>query len=128
MRLGDYSIKFPSFPWLESISPFEGWDATGKPTQELGWYAAYNAVKHNREHEFPRATLKNVLQAIAATVIMMVAQFGSIIGLGRNTELQLFFHLTSWTRWSLGDVYIPSLGETAPEGQPINYPLDTTRR
>jgi hypothetical protein len=75
MWLGDYAIEFPYFPWLAPVRPFEGWGASGKPTQELGWYAAYNAVKHNREHEFSRATLRNVFEAVSACVIMMVAQF-----------------------------------------------------
>ena len=108
MRLGDYSIGFPSFPWLAAFSPFAIWGRTGKPSQEIGWYAAYNAVKHNRENEFTRATLRNVFEAVSACVIMMVAQFGSIVGLGQNTELSSYFLISSSPVWQLSNVYLPS--------------------
>jgi hypothetical protein len=125
MRLGDYSIEFPSFPWLTRFRPFKGWGTSGKPTQELGWYAAYNAVKHNREHEFTRATLRNVFEAVSACVIVMVAQFGSMVGLGRNTELSSYFHLSSSPVWPLSHVYLPSFGEITGEPLEVNYPFDT---
>ena len=57
MRLDEYGVEFPSYPWLPPISPFAGWGSSDKPTQDLAWYDAYNAVKHNREAEFERATL-----------------------------------------------------------------------
>jgi hypothetical protein len=124
MRLGDYAIEFPSFPWLAPFRPFDGWGTSGKPSQELGWYAAYNAVKHNREHEFARATLPSVFEAVSSCVIMMVAQFGSIVGLGINTELASFFHLSSSPAWPLSHVYLPSFGETTGESFEVNYPFD----
>jgi hypothetical protein len=125
MGLGDYAIEFPSFPWIAPVRPFEGWGTSGKPSQELGWYAAYNAVKHNRENEFSRATLRNVFEAVSASVIMLVAQFGSIVGLGHNTELESFFHLFSSPVWSLSHVYLPSFGENTGEPSEVNYPFDT---
>ena len=125
MWLGDYAIEFPYFPWLAPVRPFEGWGASGKPTQELGWYAAYNTVKHNRELEFSRATLRNVFEAVGACVIMMVAQFGSIVGLGHDTELASFFHLSSWPRWPLSNVYMTPFGP-ASDGQEVNYPFDAS--
>jgi hypothetical protein len=122
MRLGDYGIEFPSFPWLGAFCPFDSWGKSGKPTQEIGWYAAYNSVKHDRENQFSRATLRNVFEAVSACVIMMVAQFRSIVGLGRDTELASFFHLSSWPRWSLSHVYLTSFGPTS-DGQEVNYPF-----
>jgi hypothetical protein len=124
MALGDYAIEFPSFPWLPPVRPFEGWGTSGKPSQELGWYDAYNAVKHNREHKFSQATLQNVFEAVSACVIMMVAQFGSIVGLGRNTELESFFHISSSPVWPLSHFYLPSFGETMGEPLEVNYPFD----
>jgi hypothetical protein len=123
MGLGNYAIEFPSFPWLAPVRPFKGWGTSGKPSQELGWYAAYNAVKHNREHKFSRATLQNVFEAVSACVTMMVAQFGSVVGLGRNTELESFFHLSSSPVWPLSHVYMPSFGETMGEPLEVNYPV-----
>jgi hypothetical protein len=122
MRLGDYAINFPAFPWLDSLRPFEGWEKTA-PTKTLAWYSAYNAVKHNRELEFENATLLSVLNAVSACAIMMVAQFGTIIGLGRNTELDAFFHLSSWPKWTLADVYLPSFDAVADRSLQIDYPF-----
>jgi len=122
MRLGDYAVGFPAFPWLSPLRPFEGWDKAA-PTKTLAWYAAYNAVKHNREQEFDNATLLNVFNAVSACVIMMVAQFGTIVGLGRNTEIDAFFHLSSWPRWSLADVYIPLVDAAAGNSFQVDYPF-----
>ena len=123
MRLGDYAVGFPAFPWLDPLRPFENWDKAA-PTKTLAWYDAYNGVKHNREQEFGSATLLNVFNAVSACAIMMVAQFGTIIGLGRNTELDAFFHLSSWPRWSLTDVYLPLFEKaTAGDALQIDYPF-----
>ena len=128
MGLGNYAIEFPSFPWLAPIRPFDRWGTCSNPSRELGWYAAYNAVKHNREHEFRHATLRNVFDAVSGCVIMMVAQFGSILGLGRNTELESFFHLSSSPFWPLSHAYLPSFGETTDEPLEVNYPFDAPHR
>ena len=122
MRLGDYAVGFPAFPWLHPLRPFEGWDKAA-PTKTLPWYAAYNAVKHDREREFSRATLLSVFNAVSACMIMMVAQFGTITGLGRNTEIDAFFHLSSWPIWSLADVYLPLFDVTAGDQLQVNYPF-----
>ncbi|MET3762215.1 hypothetical protein [Sphingomonas sp. UYEF23] len=57
------------------ISPFANWKATD-PTKSLSSFAAYHGVKHNREHEFERATLANGFAAVAACAVLLVAQFG----------------------------------------------------
>lgn len=126
MKLGDYAIGFPSFPWLAPARPFEGWGISRNPSQDLRWYASYNAVKHNREHEFQRATLHNVFEAVSACAIMMIAQFGSIIGLGKNTELESFFYLSSSPRWRLTDAYMPPFRETTGESLEVSYPFDVS--
>jgi hypothetical protein len=123
MRLGDYALTFPSFPWLMPVRPFKDWGTTGRPTQELAWYAAYNAVKHNREYEFERATLRNVFDALSACAIMMIAQFGSTFGLGRNSELATFFNVYSFPHWSLSDVYLSDFGESKSADLEVNYPF-----
>ncbi len=105
MRLDEYSVDFPAYPWLEPVRPFEGWGSTGRPTQELAWYDAYNAVKHNREEEFRRASLLNAFSAASACAIMMAAQYGVAEGLGRSNA-GAFFALASTPRWKLGEVYV----------------------
>ncbi|MFB2351135.1 hypothetical protein, partial [Priestia megaterium] len=74
--MSEYAVGFSHFPELEPVSPFEGWRATSAPTQDLDWYDAYNAVKHSREENFARATLRNALHAVSASVVMACAQVG----------------------------------------------------
>src|SRR5690242_18583909 len=76
MKLDRFTVQFPSYPWLDAFRPFGGWGSTNKPSQELVWYDAYNAVKHDREAAFGRATLRRAFEAISACVVMIVAQFG----------------------------------------------------
>jgi hypothetical protein len=121
MRLDEYAIDFPNYPWLQPLKPFEGWGSMGSPTRELKWYDAYNAVKHNRENEFERATLRHAFDAVTACAIMIAAQFGHPHGLGQRTDLQAFFHFTSVPVWPLSDVYIYSYGEEAADWSPVNF-------
>lgn len=86
MRLDAYAVSFPSYPWLAPVSPFLGWGATGKPSQELSWYDAYNAVKHDRETEFARATREHAFAAVTACAIMMVAEVRDISGPRKRLE------------------------------------------
>jgi len=123
MRLDEYSVSFPSYPWLSPIKPFEGWGTTGKPSQELGWYNAYNAVKHNREAEFERGTLASALAAVSACVVMMVAQFGIPAGLGQRSELQAFFNISATPTWPLSEVYIYPYGEGQTDWAAVSYPF-----
>lgn len=61
---------------MNNRRPFELWEA-GDSTQTLPWYAAYNAVKHDRETEFSQARLEHLFDSIAAVAIMLQAQFGT---------------------------------------------------
>jgi len=105
MKLDEYVVIFPSYPWLDAIEPYKGWGSTGKPTQELTWYDSYNAVKHNRGAKFERATLRHVFEAISAAVIMMAAQFGED-GIGARSEVQSFFKFSTFPDWAPSDLYI----------------------
>jgi hypothetical protein len=113
MKLDDYSVSFPSFPWLEPVRPFEGW-SDAEPTTSLGWYDAYNGVKHNREREFHRANLRHAFEAVAACVVLLAAQFTRSIGLGGQSDLSAYFRFDQVPAWAPGDSYIDSCG--APEG------------
>jgi hypothetical protein len=50
------------------IKPFNHWSSASPP---LGWYRAYNQVKHNRNTEFARASLDNVRHAIAGLFALL---------------------------------------------------------
>jgi hypothetical protein len=122
MRLNEYAIAFPNYPWLAPFMPYNGWK-TGKPTQSLRWYGAYNAVKHNRETEFHQATLLHAFEAISACVIMMVAQFGSQEGLCQSLELETFFNLSERPAWPFSDYYSFPYGKNEHEWSPLNFPF-----
>lgn len=121
MKLDEYSVAFPSYPWLEAIQPYKGWGASGKATPGLKWYAAYNAIKHDREGEFERSTLRHAFEALSACVVMMAAQFGPLAGSYPAPEPLSFFRLSAVPNWPLSDRYIPPY-DGAP-WTPVNFPF-----
>jgi len=121
MRLDEYELRFVTYPWLPPISPFRGWVSTGKPTQDLKWYDAYNAVKHNREHEFERANLQHVFEAVCACVVMMAAQFGLTDGFGHHSDVASFFRLSAEPTWDLTEMYIYPYDGYAAGWSPISF-------
>jgi hypothetical protein len=123
MRLDEYGVRFPSYPWLASAQPFLGWGSSGKPSRDLSWYDAYNAVKHDRENAFSRATLANAFDAVAACAVMMVAAFGFPEGLGFSNELRAFFDMAECPSWPLADVYIHPYGEVRGDWTAVTYPF-----
>ena len=97
LRLDEYEIGFPFYPWLEPMRPFAEWrDGT------LRWYTAYNNVKHGREEFFPQATLENAAMAMLACVVMFVAQFGNVQNSRIKSELFDFFRVVRRPKWLLG--------------------------
>jgi len=105
MRLDQYSVGFRHFPWLPPIRPFAGWE-TDRATRSLGWYDAYNGVKHNREQEFERASLGNAFAAVSSVAVMLAAQFTASIGLGGRSELSDFFTFIEEPTWAPGESYV----------------------
>jgi hypothetical protein len=105
MRLGEYAISMPCFPWLDPFAPFNGWTVTGSPTKDLTWYRAYNETKHDRDLAFPRASLRNAFHALCACVVMAIAQFGSEAALGVGTLLSTNFVLEKRPRWRPEQIY-----------------------
>jgi hypothetical protein len=101
LRLREYRVSFYPFPDIAATQPFLGW-APEKPTASLGWYAAYNGVKHNRENEFAKATLERVFEALAACVVMLVAQFGRT---ALTSDLSIFFEIEE-PDWPLEEMYL----------------------
>lgn len=105
MRLGEYSIKLNYYPWLPAFRPFEKWGTSGRPTQELGWYSAYNKVKHDREQHFAQATLLNAINAVSACVTMLCAQFGKGEAFRWRSEFGFFFGLQDTPVWDPAECY-----------------------
>lgn len=92
MRLQEWRVSLVAHPEWGSMQPFVRW-SPDQPTTSLAWYDAYNAVKHDREGAFSRATLRHAADATAAAYIMVLAQFGAfdqqqMFGLGDFHEEQ----------------------------------------
>lgn len=102
MRLEEYAVTFPNYPWLPVVRPFASW-SDAQPTESLKWYDAYNATKHAREVNFERATLRQVFEAITACEVMLVAQFGMQ---SMRSELSSFFQFAATPKWDPSEVYI----------------------
>ena len=120
LGLKSYQATFPGYPWLNPVSPFANWNASD-PTKSLDWYAAYNAVKHDREGNFKDARLEYAFHAVAACAILLVAQFGSAPAFQWHPALQ-FLQLDQTPQWFPADFYIPPYHSSGAAGwTPINY-------
>lgn len=89
-HLSSFKIMLPI--WNDSplvLQPFDTWlQYRGIPmppgvSPAPTWYKAYNESKHDRQTEFKQANLKNLIDAVAALVILVSAQFrGEEFGAG----------------------------------------------
>jgi hypothetical protein len=106
LKLPAYKITFPHYPWMDKdpIQPFANWKPSDSPTKDLGWYDSYNAVKHDREKNFSRATLRNAFHAVCANFVMLCAQFGMPTYWCRG-ELCSFFHLSEQPQFDPSEAY-----------------------
>lgn len=77
LKLDEWVVRLKDHPSYPEIAPFIGWnDADGMTTKSLSWYADYNAIKHNRENEFPKASMGSLIKAMAAVHVLQIAQWG----------------------------------------------------
>lgn len=111
LRLGDWSVVLTDYGHLGPFVPFDRW-SDGASTKSLPWYDAYNAVKHHREAEFSKATLENLLNAMAALHIMQVAQWGPEVFSLLHENRFSPFTIVSSPVIAINDVYIPSIDES----------------
>jgi hypothetical protein len=115
LKLSEYAITFYDFPDLQPIRPFAGWLEVD-PTRSLGWYDAYNGVKHNREREFERGTLRHTFEAVSACIALLVAQFG-LTALNAELSRSVTLKLPSWP---IKEMYLAKMQSAAPT--PVNHP------
>ena len=109
-HLSAYKVHIPIWNGTKSIfEPFKQWAAA----PELSWYKAYNSSKHDRQNEFKKANLENLLNSVAGLLVLLSSQFGtqdfSTAGavLGINTDnyystspaLGDFFHIEFPNDW-----------------------------
>ena len=107
MKLSDYKIALNYYPWLGEFSPFDGW-CVGTPTRSLTWYDAYNAVKHDRDSNFQRATLKEALYSLAGCFVMFCAQYGIDFAEIDEGAERAFFRLVKMPKWDPAEIYVKS--------------------
>ncbi len=71
-RLSSYEVILPIWNGTRRvIKPFESWKSGISP----GWYSAYNASKHDRQDEFKKANMENMIDAIAGLLVLLSSQF-----------------------------------------------------
>ncbi len=88
-KMSEYEVILETWsPHKKKIKPFEAW----KHTHTLNWYKAYNEVKHNRSTMFMKASLDNVLQALAGVFVILYAQIDYLAetGLIREGRTMMF--------------------------------------
>ncbi|MDB5181146.1 MAG: hypothetical protein JWO54_909 [Candidatus Saccharibacteria bacterium] len=77
--LSEYVVYLPYWDGNKERQPFKNWqDEDGS----LDWYQAYNATKHARGSKLMDANLQNVVDAMAALVILISAQFYTVDFIG----------------------------------------------
>lgn len=103
LRLDEYEVQLIFYAATPRRSPFARWSPLA-PTQSLPWYDAYNAVKHDREVNFHRATIANALDAVTACAIMLAAQYRLIPNWG--DQIGDFFVFTKHPQWPPEQQYI----------------------
>jgi hypothetical protein len=108
LKLSEYAVELPYYPWMPAIRPFERWhSSTTVPTKDIQWYNAYNAVKHNRDENFQQASLFHAFQALVALFIMLCAQYGWDFALTGEAATRSFFCLKEGPRWRYSEYYVP---------------------
>ncbi len=70
-HLSSYKVALPTWHGSKKeFQPFKDWE-----TKPLEWYRAYNSSKHDRNTEFEKANLENLLNAVMALLVLLSAQF-----------------------------------------------------
>ena len=74
-KLSEYEVYIDIWrPQRLKIQPFLKWKNVND--YSLSWYKEYNAVKHNRQTNFDKANINNLIQAVAAIYTILYSQFG----------------------------------------------------
>jgi hypothetical protein len=119
LRLDNWQAQLLQYPKLGWIRPFRQWSRT--TFRSLPWYAAYNKVKHDRELEFAQASLRNLVEAMAAVYILVVAQFGQFGRRSFNYQEVSEFGVR-WPTFRLAEHYLPPHVESGAKWHSSPYP------
>jgi len=108
LRINEYQLSFVRYPWLPALSPFSEWNAE-QPSKSLPWFGAYNALKHDKQNNLHRATMKNALQAAAGYYALTYAIFGGQMFYGFLSD-QFFLNFDVRPHWQVTELYFPPIG------------------
>jgi hypothetical protein len=121
LKLAEYEISFTRYPDLPHISPFTDWDKSNS-TNSLDWYYNYNAIKHDRENNFNKGKLLDVINAITASYIIIIAQYGELPII--NEILNDYFKIEKYPQWNENEkLIVPKYKE---EWRIENYNMPNT--
>lgn len=70
-QLSEAEIAIPRFG--KTLHPWDNWRTPDTPP---GWWSANNRIKHHRAEHFRDANLKNVLNAVAGLMVLLVLLYG----------------------------------------------------
>lgn len=118
LRLEEYEISLGFYSAVAPRRPFSGWNAQA-PTQSLPWYAAYNAVKHDRENAISQATVAAAIDAVMACAIMLAAEY-RLIGSWKD-QIGDFFHFVQAPNWPAEQRYIYQEDSSPWTAVPYNF-------
>ncbi len=104
LRLGVWRVRLVDYRDFGELSPFASW-TPANPTRSLTWYDDYNAVKHDREGSFSRATLGSLVSAAAALHILQAAQWGPEAMSASNKSSP--FVVSEAPRYDFPELYYP---------------------
>jgi hypothetical protein len=103
LHLDQYALTLLNYPWLPTISPFEGWNID-KPSKSLHWYKSYNDLKHNKRKSEHAASMTNAIYAIAAYYIVSYAVFGGKLFPGYLSD-KYYFEFFARPSWDVTEYY-----------------------
>lgn len=112
LKLKSYSMHLSFFPNLPPVTPFRDWE------EKLFWYHAYGDVKHDREQNFRLATLENVINAVVAIPILLIAQYGDNLP-HWNELIGSYFSFVELPKWEFDECYIPPFKNHEWKSAPI---------
>ena len=106
LRLNEYSVVLRMHPELGKFSPFKNWEKNA-PTASLDWYESYNSVKHNRGDNFNQATLRSLINSVAAVHILLQSMYGRQIFETMHSQFSSCFSTHIKPTWKLTETAIP---------------------
>jgi hypothetical protein len=124
LRLTEWELALVVSGRYGPIAPFRGWDLS-RPTDSLPWYDDHHAAKHDREMNLAKASLENVIDAMAALEIMLAAQTGPPADRSESGSGMSDFRVTQRPIWQVEEEYVPPL--TSGEAHLVNYPFPTKK-